>query len=109
MVWPSIERDAMGGRGFGFWWCWCRRLDSTEREAKKERGREEEGEGGLSWGGRGGGKVFCDIIDFFFLNPWEPIGPGSLVVYCFLFFSTVFGKEKREKNRIIERCDVIMY
>lgn len=57
MVWPSIERDAMGGRGFSFWWCWCRRLDSTEREANKERGREEEGEGGLRLGrcwGEGG-------------------------------------------------------
>lgn len=50
MVWPSIERDAVGGRGFGFWRCWCRRLDSTEGEAKKERGKKEEGEGGLSLG-----------------------------------------------------------
>lgn len=77
MVWPSIERDAMGGCGFGFWWCWCRRLDSTEREAKKERGREEDREGELSLGRsngpRGGG--VCDIVDFFsFYYLFTPLG-----------------------------------
>lgn len=97
MVWPSIERDAMGGRGFGFWWCWCRRLDSTEREAKKERGREEEGEGGLSLGG--GGKVFCDIVDFFFLNPPYRSGGCGGIFFSSPSFLLSLEKKRKEKKK----------
>lgn len=88
MVWPSIEWDAMGGRGFGFWWCWCRRLDSTEGEAKKERGRDEEGEGVLSLG------FFFDTADFFFLT----LGTdrSGAVVVKFFFFSCLCIKRKIE-------------
>lgn len=93
MVWPSIERDAVGGRGFGFWRCWCRRLDSTEGEAKKERGKKEEGERGLNLG------LFLILSISFFPNPgngWiEAVGMNF---FSFFFPPCLWNKKNKNKN-----------
>ena len=46
MVRPSVERDAMGGGGFGVWRGWGRGVDSEEGEGGEGQG-EREGERGL--------------------------------------------------------------
>ncbi|MCJ1231913.1 hypothetical protein MMC12_008592, partial [Toensbergia leucococca] len=46
VVRPSVERDAMGGGGFGVWRGWGRGVDSEEGEGGEGQG-EREGERGL--------------------------------------------------------------